>query len=121
MIHISYINTEPLGDMYFRVPAEMYINSVIERPQYPVMEEDREDEEGDVHRLWQRWDKQHIIRFMAVESLTDAVSMLPLMDEVYINNERVYDVIPTITWEDEYDCLARCELKFTNKKAIKNL
>lgn len=121
MIHIKYTNSQPLGDMRFPVPAEMYINSVIERPRYPVQAEDKEDEEGDIHNLWQRWDKQHTIRFLAIESMADAISILPLMDEVYVNGERVFDVVPTITWEEEYHCLARCELRFSKKKVIKIL
>ncbi len=122
MVHFKYRNAEPLGDMIFPTGfwSEFYVDTILEKPQYPVQEETREDEEGDVHRLFQRWEKQYVVSFKAVESLCDACSMLRLMDEVYVNNMRVFDIFTDIVWdEEEGDCFASVTITFLTRKVIK--
>ena len=123
MVHFKYKNSEPLGDLIFPdfFWIEFYVDTTIDRPTYPIQEETREDEEGDVHKIFQRWEKQHTVRFMGVESLVDACSILPLMDEVYINGQRVYDLFVDTVWEEETECLAQITITFYNKKIIKTL
>ncbi len=99
--------------------AECYINSVIEKPEYPILEETREDQEGDQHRIFQRWDKRHTIRFFGVESMADAMSLLPLMEYVEIDGSRVYDTEVTIEWDDERMCLAEITITFSLRKVVK--
>ncbi len=108
--------------IYFKekfVP-ECYINSYIEKPEYPIVNETREDGEGNEHHVFQRWEKRRKIIFMGVESMADAMSLLPLMEHVEVNDGRVYDPVPTIMWEDEYGCLARIELSFMTRKAVRS-
>ena len=123
MVTIRYQNSKPIGDMYFPDDgsfwAEMLLDVNMERPQYPVQEEEHEDHIGDSHKVFQRWGKQYVIPFKAIESTCDAVSMLRLMDYVYINGNRVYDVDVEITWEEELDCLADVIVSFYTKRAVK--
>lgn len=121
MIHLRYRNGKSIDGILFRQDlwCECYIDSIIERPEYPVQNETREDQSGDEHRLFQRWNKQRMIRTKGVESMCDALSLLPLMDEVYVNEVRVYDVITNIIWDDEIGCLADIEITFSTRKAIK--
>ena len=127
MIHIKARNSKPLFNIPFSdekptIWIELYLDETIERPQYPVQEEAYEDGEGDIHRVFQRWDKQYAIRIKrAIESTCDVVSMLPLMDYVYVNGSRVFDVDVQIQWEEEVDCLAGITMTFSNRNAIKTL
>ena len=123
MVHFKYRNTEPLGDLIF--PAnfwiEFYVDTTIDRPSYPIQEETREDQEGDVHKIFQRWEKQYTVSFMGVESLVDACSIIPLMDEVYVNGVRVYDIFVETIWDEETECLANITITYLQKKIIKTL
>lgn len=122
MVHLKYRDTGLRDDIYWTDDfyAECYINSVIDKPTYPVMEEVSEDQEGDQHRIFQRWEKRHTVRFFGVESMADAMSLLRLMDEVYINGVRVFDVLCDPQWDDESQCIAEMPLSFTHKKLIKS-
>jgi len=123
MVHIKYRNTNPLADIVFPTDFyfEMYVDTIIQRPSYPIEEETRQDQVGDTHRLFQRWNKEHQVSFKAIESLCDAVSLLPLMDYVYVNNTRVYDVFVDIQWDESIECLADVVITFSYKKTIKTL
>jgi hypothetical protein len=123
MIQIRYRNEKTLGDMVF--PDDfwfnMYIDTVIERPEYPIIEEAEEDQAGDMHINFQRYSKQRRLRFFAVESLCDAVSTLPLMDYVEIGGSRVFDITVDVRWEEDLQCLANIELSFNYKSIVKTL
>jgi hypothetical protein len=123
MIHLKYRNNKRIGDLYFpsNFYFECYIDTTIERPQYTINEDAREDQAGDIHRLFQRWEKRQTFRFMGVESLCDAISTLPLMDEVFVNNERVFDVNIDVRWEEDMECLANIEVTYNKDKIIKSL
>ena len=123
MINIKCRSVKPLGELYFPpgVYIEFNIDSVISKPEYPINEDARDDMELDSHIIFQRWDKQHKIDFMAVESLCDTCSILRLMDEVYINGQRVFDVFVDIIWNEEVPCLADVTITFSRKKIIKTL
>lgn len=110
-----------MDDIYWRPGfyAICWVDSVIDKPTYPITEETREDQEGDVHKTFQRWEKRQLIRTNGVESVADAFSLLPVMDEVYVNDTRVYDVVVDISWEEEYDCIARIDISFMRKKILK--
>ena len=99
--------------------GECYINSIIEKPLYPILEEVREDENLNQHRVFQRWDKRHQIRFFGVESMADAMSLLPIMDEVYINSQRVYNTTVNVNWEEDRECLAEIIITFSTKEIVK--
>lgn len=120
-INIKYRDKGLRGDIYWvdNLYAECYINSTIEKPEYPILEEVREDEEMNQHKVFQRWEKRHRIRFFGVESMADAMSLLPTMDEVYINSQRVYNVLVDIAWEEDRQCLAEIVISFSVKKMIK--
>ena len=120
MIHLKYRGTGITDNIYWKEGfyARCYINSVIEKPEYPILEERREDGEGDQHRVFQRWDKRHTIRFFGIESMADAMSMLPLMEEVEVNGTRVFDVEVDITWDEERECLAEIVITFSHRKAL---
>ena len=120
MVHLKYRGTGITDNIYWKEGfyAECYINSVIEKPDYPILEERREDGEGDQHRVFQRWDKRHTIRFFGIESMADAMSMLPLMEEVEVNGTRVFDVEVDITWDEERECLAEIVITFSHRKAL---
>ncbi len=125
LIHLKYRGTVAptiQGDFYWRegLYAECYIDADIQKPTYPIMEETEQDQQGDQHRVFQRWEKRHTIEFLGVESMADAMSLLPLMDEVYVNDMRVYDVLADISWDDEYDCLATITISFLTSKVIKS-
>lgn len=109
------------GDIFWRAGflAQCWVDSVIDKPTYPITEETREDQEGDIHKTFQRWEKRQSIRTMGVESVADALSLLPVMEEVYVNGTRVYDTVVDISWEEEYDCLARIDISFMRKKILK--
>lgn len=124
---IKFKGRAVLGDVarfgiYFKDNFEprMWINADVQKPEYPIINETREDEEGTEHQVFQRWEKRRKIQFKGVESMADAVSILPLMDEVYLGSTRIYDIVPTIMWEDEYDCLADIELSFRTRKLLKS-
>lgn len=123
MVHLKYRGSvDTITDnIYWRegLFGECYINTVIEKPEYPIFEETREDQTGDQHKLFQRWDKRHTIRFFGVESMTDAMSMLPLMEYVEIDGKRVFDVEVEVLWEEERECLAEIVITFSHRKAIK--
>jgi hypothetical protein len=123
MVEIKCRNTKPLGDLYF--PTGIFIrfniDTPIEKPEYPINEDAEEDQEGDTFRLFQRWEKQHKLMFKAVESVCDTCSILPLMDEVYINDTRVFDVFVDIAWDEEFECLADVTITFSSKKIVKTL
>lgn len=123
MVHFKYRNTDTLGDLVFPTNfwIEFYVDTTIDRPSYPIQEETREDQEGDVHKIFQRWEKQYTVRFKGVESLVDACSILPLMDEVYVDDVRVYDITVDTVWEEETECLADITITFLNNKIIKTL
>ena len=110
-----------MDDIYWRSGfyAQCWVDSVIDKPTYPITEETREDQEGDVHKTFQRWEKRQLIRTNGVESVADSFSLLPVMDEVYVNDTRVYDVVVDISWEEEYDCIARIDISFMRKKILK--
>ncbi len=126
MPKIEFEGREVVGDVasgtaiYFRddFKPKMWINSFVQKPEYPIISETREDQAGNEHQLFQRWEKRRKIQFKGVESMADAVSVLPLMEKVWLNNVRIYDVQPNIMWEDEYDCLANIELSFLTRKII---
>ncbi len=122
MPRITYRGRGVQGGIYFPdgFLAECFINSYIEKPEYPIINETRQDGEGNEHHVFQRWEKRRKIIFKGVESMMDAMSLLPLMEEVYINDERVYDVNPMIMWEDEYGCLANIELSFLTRRAVRS-
>jgi hypothetical protein len=124
LVYLKYKGTEGtlLGDIYWSVGFEptVWIDTWIEKPDYPVLNETRQDGDADEHHVFQRWAKRRKIRFKGVESMADAMSMLPLMEEIYVNGQRVYDPVVNITWEDEYSCLADIEVVFLTKKATKS-
>jgi hypothetical protein len=123
MIHLKWWGRpgKIIGDFYWRdgMFAECYINDVIQRPTYPILEEVREDQELDTHKVFQKWDKRHAIRFRGVESMCDAMSVLPTMEYVYIGGVRVYDVLVNIAWEEDEPCIGIIELTFSHKKFVK--
>jgi len=123
MVHFKYKNNSPLGDMIFPDGfwSEFYVETTVDRPEYPVIVESEEDQEGDMHELFQRWEKRYTVKFLAVESLCDTCSMLRLMDEVYINGHRVYDIIVESLWTEEHECLADVNITFLTRKVIKTL
>lgn len=122
MIEISFRNGDMLGSMFF--PAGFYgsihLNTFIDKPQYQIMEEVREDGAGNQHLVFQRYEKRYSIRMKGVESMADAMSILRLMDEVYINGERVYDLQVDVSWEEEYDCLCSIEISYQKNKILKH-
>jgi hypothetical protein len=122
-IEIKYRDTGVRGGIHWRTGfyAIAGINSTLERPAYPIDEEQREDQQGDTHRVFQRWTKRYSISFKAIESMADAVSLLPTMDEVYVNDTRVYDVLVDISWEDEEagTCLCDVTISFVTRKLVK--
>ena len=99
--------------------AHCYVGSVIDKPTYPITEETREDQEGDIHKSFQRWEKRQSIRTMGVESVADAFSLLPVMEEVYVNGTRVYDLVVDISWLEEHECLSNIDISFMRKKILK--
>lgn len=121
LVEIKCRNETPLGEMIF--PDGFYstflVSTTVERPEYPIQEDAREDQEGDTHLLFQRYDKERRLRFMGVESNTDACSLLRMMDEVYVNGTRVYDTFVDVRWEEDRECLANIEISFNLKKIIK--
>lgn len=129
VVHIKYRNNTPLGDMIFPTAGsstppndffgEFYVETTIGRPEYPIQEEAEDDQEGDTHLLFQRYDKQKVIKFDGVESLVDACSVLRLMDEVYVNGTRVYDVFVDIRWEEDRECIAVIIITFSTNKILK--
>lgn len=123
MIHLKWRDKPSIvrGDFFWRdgMTAECYINDVIQRPTYPILEETREDQELDSHRVFQKWDKRHVIRFRGVESMCDAMSVLPTMEFVYVNDVRVYDTLVNITWEEDEPCIGIIEVSFSHKKFVK--
>ena len=123
MINFKFRNEKPLGDMFFppTVYVEFNVDAPIEKPFYPIQEEAEEDQEGDIHKLFQRYEKQYRISFKAIESLCDACSIMPLMDEVFINNVRAYDVNVDIAWDEVFECLADVVITYYTKKIIKTL
>lgn len=123
MVHLKYRDNGGLGDMYF-LPAfylETYIDTIEERPNYPIVEEAEEDQEADRHITFQKWDKRSQFSFFGVEYMADAMSLLPLMDEVYVNGKRVYDVSVDTSWSDDYECLVNITVSYSEKKMIKTL
>jgi hypothetical protein len=112
-----------LGDLYFHpgVFIEFNVNTVIQKPVYPIDVEAEQDQEKDVHKLFQRYEKQYAIMFKGIESMADTCSLLPLMDEVYVNGVRCFDVNVDITWDEEYECLATIIITYITKKIIKTL
>ena len=124
MIHLKWRDKlgEVTGDFFWRdgMSAECYVNDIIQRPTYPILEETKEDQELDTHRVFQKWDKRHVIRFRGVESMCDAMSVLPTMEYVYVNNVRVYDTLVNITWEEDEPCIGVIEMSFSHKKFTKS-
>lgn len=104
-----------LGSMYFRSDlwARIWINSWVEKPEYPVLNETRQDGDAEEHIVFQRWEKRKRLRFKGVESMCDAMSLLPLMEEVWIGGERVYRVVVNVTWDDEYSCLGDIDIQYS--------
>jgi hypothetical protein len=122
MTELKWRNTQGvLGDILWKPGfyGQAWVDSVIDKPTYPITEETREDQEGDIHKTFQRWEKRQSIRTMGVESVADALSLLPVMEEVYVDGTRVYDVVVDISWEEDYDCLARIDISFMRKKILK--
>lgn len=121
MVHLKYRDKGVKGSFLWRegLWAECYIDTIIEKPTYPIHEEAERTQDNEMHRLFQRWEKRHMITFKGVESMADAMSVLPVMDEVYVNGQRVFDVMVDITWDDEYSCLALIEISFLRHKLIK--
>lgn len=123
MVHLKYRDNQRLGDMYF-VPGfyyETYIDTIVDRPDYPIAEQAEEDQEGDRHITFQKWDKRSQFSFFGVEYMADAISLLPLMDEVFINGKRVYDVSVEISWNEDVECLAEISVSYSEKNMIKTL
>lgn len=123
MVHLKYRGTAGtlMDNIYWHegLFAECYINSVIDKPEYPIFEDTREDQRADQHKVFQRWDKRHSVRLFGVESMADAMSILPLMDYVEVDGERVYDVEVDIVWEEERQCLAEIVISFSTRKIVK--
>ena len=129
MIHLKYRNpiySEEIEswdneNIYWHenLYGECYINSSIEKPSYPILEEVREDGAMTQHKVFQRWEKRHQIRLFGVESMADALSLLPTMDEVYINSQRVYNVLVNVEWEDDRECLAEITITFSVRQLLK--
>jgi hypothetical protein len=123
MVHLKYRNDSRLGDMFF--PSgfylECYLDTTPERPEYPIVEDAREDQEADQHIIFQRYEKRSNVKFYGVESLADAISLLPLMDEVFIDNVRVYDIVTEINWNEEFECLCEINISYLTTKIIKTL
>ncbi len=122
MVHLRYRGAVGtlMDNIYWHegLFAECYINSVIEKPEYPIIEETREDQQADQHKVFQRWDKRHTVRFFGVESMADAMSLLPLMEYVEIDSVRVYDVDVDIRWEEDRECLAEIIISFSHRKIV---
>jgi hypothetical protein len=123
MLHIKCRSNKILGDLYTPqgVYIEFYIHEIINKPEYPIDVEAEQDQEKDVHRLFERWEKRYTVSMKGIESICDIVSLLPMMDEIYINGNRAYDVATETTWDEEYDCLANIVITFITKKIIKTL
>lgn len=121
MIHLKFRDEGLRGDFYWRdgLYGECYIDTIMEKPSYPIQEDAHQDQAGETHRMFQRWEKRHVFAFRGVESMADAMSVLPLMQEVVINGIRVFDVLVDIRWDDEEDCLANIEVSFLKNKIIK--
>lgn len=121
MVEIKYRGKQGLlGDTYWKEGffGRCWVDTVIDKPIYPITDEVKQDQEGDSHRVFQRWIKQYSIRFLGVESMADAMSLLPLMEEVYINNSRVYDTITDIDWDDDYECLCNINISCVKRKVL---
>ena len=110
-----------LGDIYWPANflADAFVSAYIENPTYPILEDVREDENLNQHRVFQRWEKRYQIRFFGVESMADAMSLLPMMDEVYVNVFRAYNTIVNINWEEDRECLAEIIITFSTKEIVK--
>jgi hypothetical protein len=119
---ITYRSVNLLGNIYFGDTffGLAYVAASVEKPTYPFINETRQDHDGNEHHVFQRWEKRRRIRFKGVESMADAMSMLPLMERVYVSGDRVYDAVTNITWEDEYSCLADIEITFLTKKVTRS-
>jgi hypothetical protein len=123
MVHLKYRNDTIIGDLYFPTGFffECYLDTIPERPTYPINEDAREDQEADQHIIFQRYEKRGNIKTYGVESLADALSLLPIMDEVYIDNTRVYDIVTDIVWLEEHDCLCEINISYLLYKLVKTL
>lgn len=111
-----------LGDIYFEMGwfAMCYVESILEKPRYPILNESRQDGEMNEKQLFQRWEKRRRVQFKGIESMADALSLLPLMERVQIQDVDVYDPVVNISWDDEYSCLCNIEITFLTAKAIKS-
>ena len=123
MVHLKFRSDKRLGDFYFPDGwyAECYIDTLPERPEYPISEDARDDQEEDMHIIFQRYEKRGRLSFVGPEYMADAISLLPLMDEVYVDGSRVYDVVCDINWNEEFECLAEMDITYLTDKIIKTL
>lgn len=126
MIQLRYSNTVDIDSIRFADGYEetCYLNTELDRPEYPIVIEG--DENGDLENIptFRKWEKVYSFSFVAFEFLVDAISKLPIYDNVTLTaNGVIYnmkDINIDVEWQ-EGTIYALVTVQFTDKYLINRI
>jgi hypothetical protein len=125
VVEVNWSSTKDIGDVVHSVSpmlCQIFVNADEGRPEYTILEEAEEDSLKDKSVIFARSLKQYSIEFLANESLCDALSLMPLCDNINVNNQfgearQVSDVEISFDWQS--DCVAKVKMKYTTDRFVK--
>ena len=101
----------------------LYLDADVKKPEYPIEEEGVENGEKEFNPTFLKWQKRYQFEVYAPEFLVDALTTLPLHDNVWItfqNDESnlITDIDVDVDWEDlgetekTHGCFAKVTVSF---------
>lgn len=123
MITIEWRGSCDFGEVFFQqgFKQRIYIDSVIANPDYDLREEGGEDGQKQFHQTFALFKKIYKFEFIAPEYICDAMTLIPLHDDITIYDgfvsAKVDDIEVDVDWQDWY--FAKVTVSFTIDRLMK--
>lgn len=121
MIKIEYWNSYDICDVHYEDGYRnvMYLDVDVKKPQYLIDRETYENGLGEEMNVFIRWSKQYSFSIYCLEPLVDALTLITLHDNVWVQldngySAKVKDFLAQPTWQ-EIDNVALVEVTFVTK------
>lgn len=126
MIKIEYWNTYDIIDTSYQqgYKNRFWLDVDVNKPNYIIEQEAYENSLGDTNPVFTKWSKQYKFEIYCLEPLADALSALPLHDNVWITlsngyESKVKDITIDVQWTD-IDNVCKCIVSFIALSYIVN-
>jgi len=118
-IKLEWWNSCDIDDILYQTDFKqrMFLKCDVGKPVYPVDEEGSNDGDGEFTPTFQKWQKQYSLTFLIYEYQMDAISLIPLHDNIWItlqNGEsaKIKDIVINEPSWSECGCFATLKIDY---------